>query len=126
MGGVRVSGTGLPALLSSAAGALGSRLIAVVLSGRLTGGAEGVREVKRLGGRVLVQDPATAEAPAMPEAALATGCVDFVLPAEGLGHALVALCAAAGASELFPSAPEPSARRLRTNAEAVARSTRPV
>jgi two-component system chemotaxis response regulator CheB len=88
-------------LLSSAARALGSRLIAVVLSGRLNGGAEGVREVKRLGGRVLVQDPATAEAPAMPEAALATGCVDFVLPAEGLGHALVALCAAAGASELF-------------------------
>ncbi len=33
----------------------------------------------RLGGRVLVQDPATAEAPGMPNAALATGCVDFVL-----------------------------------------------
>jgi two-component system chemotaxis response regulator CheB len=89
------------ALLASAAAALGSRLIAVVLSGRLTGGASGVKEVKRLGGRVLVQDPVTSEAPGMPSAALATGCVDFALPVEGLGNALIALCAAAGASELF-------------------------
>lgn len=88
-------------LLMSAASVLGTRLIAVVMSGRLTAGAKGVREVKRRGGRVLVQDPATAEAPGMPNAALATGCVDFVLPPEGLGNALVALCAATGASELF-------------------------
>lgn len=88
-------------LLTSAARVLGTRLIAVVLSGRLSGGATGVREVKRMGGRVLVQEPSTAEAPAMPNAALATGCVDFVLPPEGLRNGLVALCTAAGASELF-------------------------
>jgi two-component system, chemotaxis family, protein-glutamate methylesterase/glutaminase len=88
-------------LLTSAARALGPRLIAVVLSGRLTGGAIGVREVKRLGGRVLVQDPATAEATGMPNAALATGCVDFMLPPDGLRNGLVALCSGTGASELF-------------------------
>ena len=88
-------------LLSSAAGAYGPRLIAVVLSGRLEGGAQGAREVKRYGGRVLVQDPETAAAASMPTAALATGAVDFALPPESIGKAIVALCAASGAAELF-------------------------
>jgi two-component system, chemotaxis family, protein-glutamate methylesterase/glutaminase len=88
-------------LLVSAAQAFGPALIAVVLSGRLGGGAKGVREVMRQGGRVIVQDPETAIAPSMPNAALATGCVDFALAPDSLGHALVALCAAPGAAELF-------------------------
>jgi hypothetical protein len=37
----------------------------------------------------------------MPTAALATGCVDFALSAERLGQALVTLCAATGAADLF-------------------------
>jgi two-component system chemotaxis response regulator CheB len=89
------------ALLASAARVLGSRLIAVVLSGRLEGGACGVREVKRRGGRVIVEDPQSAVAPSMPNAALATGCVDFVLSPEGIANALVAMCSSAGAAELF-------------------------
>lgn len=88
-------------LLASAAAALGPRLICVVLSGRLAGGAEGVRAAKPRGARILAQHPDTADAPSMPNAALATGCVDFVLPPESLGPALVALCAAPGAAELF-------------------------
>lgn len=36
--------------------------------------------IKRHGGRVLAQDPATARAGRMPSSAIATGCVDFVLP----------------------------------------------
>jgi two-component system chemotaxis response regulator CheB len=88
-------------LLLSAAAALGPALIAVVLSGRLDGGARGVREVKRHGGRVLVQDPASAAAAGMPSSALATGCVDFALSPRALGSALLALCAAPGAAELL-------------------------
>ena len=88
-------------LLTSAADVFGPRLIAVVLSGRLDGGARGVSAAKESGGRVLVQDPDTATAAAMPRAALATGYVDFALPPESLGQALVALCAAVGAAELF-------------------------
>jgi two-component system chemotaxis response regulator CheB len=89
------------ALLTSTARALGPRMIAIVLSGRLNGGAEGIRQVKRQGGRVLVEDPRTAVAPSMPNAALATGCVDFALGPQTLGDALTAMCAAAGAAELF-------------------------
>lgn len=88
-------------LLASAAEVFGSRVIAVVLSGRLDGGARGVREVKRAGGRVIVEDPRTAAIASMPNAALATGCVDFALPPEAIGNALLAMCAAAGAADLF-------------------------
>jgi two-component system chemotaxis response regulator CheB len=88
-------------LMSGAAQAFGARLIAVVLSGQLDAGALGVRAVKAHGGRVLVQDPASAVAPSMPRAALGTGCADVTLPPDALGDALVALCAAPGAAELF-------------------------
>jgi two-component system chemotaxis response regulator CheB len=88
-------------LLASAARAFGHRLIAIVLSGRLEGGARGIREVKRHGGRVIVQDPVSAVAASMPTAALLTGCVDFSLTPDRIGDALVALCAATGAAELF-------------------------
>jgi two-component system chemotaxis response regulator CheB len=87
------------ALLSFAARVYGPRLIAVVLSGRLTGGAAGADAVKREGGRVLVQDPATADAPSMPNAALATGGVDSTLPPDSIGKALVAFCGTSGAAE---------------------------
>jgi two-component system chemotaxis response regulator CheB len=104
--GVLGTGSGLghrfaDELLLSAAAAFGPAVIAVVLSGRLEGGACGVREVKRRGGRVLVQEPKTAAATGMPSAALATGCVDFALGPVSLAHALLALCAATGAAELF-------------------------
>lgn len=95
-------------LLVSAAGAFGPALIAVVLSGRLDAGARGVREVKRHGGRVLVQDPVSAAAPGMPNAALATGWVDFALDPPALGRALLALCAAPGAAELLRVRPNAS------------------
>lgn len=85
-------------MLASAARAFGPRLIAIVLPGRLDGGARGVREVKRRGGRVLVQSPDSAVGASMPNAALATGCVDFALTPDRLGEALVAFCSATGAA----------------------------
>jgi two-component system, chemotaxis family, protein-glutamate methylesterase/glutaminase len=88
-------------LLESASVAFGENLIAVVLSGRLSGGAEGVRAVKQRGGRVLAQDPRTAEAASMPDAALATGCVDFAFEPQLIACALTAFCGAEGAAELF-------------------------
>lgn len=89
------------ALLSSAAAALGPAVIGVVLTGMLRDGTTGVRAVKRHGGRVLAQDPVTARAAGMPSSAIATGCVDFVLPLHRIAAALVALTMAPGAAELF-------------------------
>lgn len=75
-------------LFESAARAWGSALIAVVLTGSNSDGAKGVTEVRRMGGRVLVQSPATCESAGMPEAAIATGCFDAILPLDEIGSAL--------------------------------------
>jgi len=88
-------------LLESVASVYGDRAIAVVLTGQLDDAAAGAREIKRRGGRVLVQDEETSAAFAMPSAAIATGCVDFVLPLGTIAPALVALAMVPGADELF-------------------------
>lgn len=54
--------------------------IAVVLSGTGSDGMLGVKEIKAKGGLVIVQDPVEAEFDDMPQSAIATGLVDFVLP----------------------------------------------
>jgi two-component system chemotaxis response regulator CheB len=88
---------GLPALhladdlFASAADAYGTRALGIVLTGRLSDGAAGVCALKRRGGRVIVQDPATAEQASMPASAVATGCVDAVLDLPGIAAALRAL-----------------------------------
>ena len=84
--------------------------IAVILTGSLADGADGCRAVKRGGGRVLVQDPATARASGMPATAIATGCADFVLPPDRLASALLALTTAPGAAELLTVPLPPWAR----------------
>ncbi|MFG2145406.1 chemotaxis protein CheB [Streptomyces sp. NPDC048696] len=69
-------------LFESVAGAYGPRAIACVLTGTGSDGAMGVDAVKSRGGTVIAQDPGTAEFKGMPEAAVGTGAVDFVLPLE--------------------------------------------
>ncbi|MEO5735002.1 MAG: chemotaxis protein CheB [Rubrivivax sp.] len=53
---------------------------AVVLSGTGTDGAMGLLRIKEMGGVSFAQQPSEAEHPGMPQAAIATGMVDFVLP----------------------------------------------
>ncbi|MFG2793051.1 chemotaxis protein CheB [Streptomyces sp. NPDC048419] len=69
-------------LFESVAAAYGPQAIACVLTGTGRDGAQGVDAVKSRGGTVIVQDPATSEFSGMPEAAVGTGPVDFVLPLE--------------------------------------------
>ena len=59
----------------------GSRSACVILSGTGPNGSAGIKRVKEYGGLVVAQDPAEAEYPDMPRNAMATGCVDLVLPA---------------------------------------------
>ena len=75
-------------LFISAAETYGPRALAVVLTGTGLDGSQGVVAIKRCGGTVLAQDPADAEFPAMPEAALATGSVDRVLPLAAMAQAI--------------------------------------
>ncbi|MGZ0153576.1 chemotaxis protein CheB [Kribbella sp. WER1] len=78
-------------LFESVAGAYGARAIACVLTGSGSDGAMGVSAVKSRGGTVIAEDPESAEFRGMPEAAVGTGSVDFVLPLDEIADVIVAL-----------------------------------
>jgi two-component system chemotaxis response regulator CheB len=78
-------------LLTSLAVAVGPQAIAVVLTGFGHDGAAGVAAIKRFGGTVLASDHASSREYSMPEAAIATGHVDHVLPVDEIGRTLVRL-----------------------------------
>jgi two-component system CheB/CheR fusion protein len=77
--------------LTSLATVQGDRAVAVILSGTGSDGAQGVRVVKERGGVVFVQKPETAKYDGMPQAAIATGAADMVLPPAGIAGKLVDL-----------------------------------
>lgn len=66
----------------------GHKAVGVVLSGTSTDGTVGLEEIKAAGGIALAQD-ATAQHDGMPRSAIGAGCVDFVLPPEGIAAELV-------------------------------------
>ena len=78
-------------LFESVAASYTDRAIAVVLTGTGSDGSMGVRGIKKMGGTVIVQDPQHAEFRGMPEAAIATQLVDFVLPLDDIAGALMTL-----------------------------------
>jgi two-component system chemotaxis response regulator CheB len=78
-------------LFESAADAYGSALVGVVLTGANEDGAKGLRRIRRLGGLAIVQDPRTAEAKRMPEAAIATAGADRILTVDGIAALLIEL-----------------------------------
>ncbi|TWT90346.1 Chemotaxis protein methyltransferase [Pseudobythopirellula maris] len=63
--------------------------IGVVLTGTGSDGTLGLREIKEMGGLVVVQDPSDAEYDGMPQSAVATGLVDLVLPLAEIPAALL-------------------------------------
>jgi two-component system CheB/CheR fusion protein len=64
------------------------RAICIVLTGADHDGTAGLKAIKAAGGMVIAQLPATAQHPSMPESAIDTGLVDYVLPIEEMGEAL--------------------------------------
>ena len=88
-------------LFVSVALRFGALALGVVLTGAGHDGALGAAMIKQQGGRVLAQDARSAAYRAMPEAAIATGCVDFVLPLAHIAPALVTLVMAPAAASLF-------------------------
>jgi chemotaxis response regulator CheB len=88
------------ALFRSAASAYGQRVIGVVLTGMLYDGAAGLWQIRKHGGVAIVQDPADAQYPEMPENAIRSLVVDHVLPLDKIGEALIEL-----------TQPEPGAAR---------------
>jgi two-component system, chemotaxis family, CheB/CheR fusion protein len=86
----RTQGKHLPidAFFTSLATECGHQAIAIVLSGSGDDGAIGIAAVKAAGGITFAQTPTSAEFPTMPQNAIATGQVDFVLPPVGIAAEL--------------------------------------
>ena len=91
--------------LHSLASDIGDQAIAIVLSGTGTDGTKGIADIKRAGGLVFVQDPATAKFDGMPYNAISSGNIDFILSPESIAEELLSQQKKAPASVIVDSLP---------------------
>ena len=78
------------------------KLIAVIVSGYDGDGAAALCGIKEVGGITIAQKLDTARQPDMPESAIASGCIDFVLAPEDIAREI--LCIARAEDPLPPAA----------------------
>jgi two-component system chemotaxis response regulator CheB len=81
------------ALFKSASVTFGDSLVSVVLTGMGNDGAEGTRTVKNAGGITIAQNEASSMIFGMPQAAIETNCVDFILPLNEIADKLISITA---------------------------------
>ena len=67
------------------------KLIAVIVSGYDGDGAAALGGIKNVGGITIAQKPETAKQPDMPESAIESGCVDFILSPEQIAQKIVGI-----------------------------------
>lgn len=79
-------------LLESAADAYGHRTLGVLLTCASEDGVAGAVAMRRHGATVLVQDPAEARSPVLPNAVIAAGAASHVLPLPDLRRRMIRLC----------------------------------
>jgi len=65
------------------------KLVAVIVSGFDGDGADALCGIKEAGGITMAQKPETAAQPDMPESAIASGCIDFILSPEDIAKEIV-------------------------------------
>ncbi|MDQ3254264.1 MAG: hypothetical protein M3R15_10230, partial [Acidobacteriota bacterium] len=84
----QTSGQHLPIdfFLRSLAEDRSSRAIGVILSGTASDGTLGIEAIKVEGGIAFAQDPKSAKYDSMPQSAVDSGCVDFVLTPENIAQ----------------------------------------
>lgn len=88
---VNFSRPAIDVLFESAADLYGERLLGIVLTGGNNDGARGLQAIGRAGGLTVVQCPEQAQAPYMPEEALAAGPVNHVMTLEQIAAWLATL-----------------------------------
>lgn len=92
---VRYSRPSIDVAMMSAADAYGHHGVGIVLTGANADGSAGLRRMADSGALAVVQDPATAEMPVMPQAALAAVPTARVFPIERIAPFLTELARAA-------------------------------
>ena len=88
---VHFSRPSIDLLFESVAATFGDEAIGIIISGTGRDGAMGIKAIKEQGGTTLAQNQATSEHFGMPDAAIATGMVDFVLPVYDIAKAITEL-----------------------------------
>ncbi len=78
-------------LFNSVAETYKNKAIAVVLTGTGTDGRKGVQTIKKMGGIVIAQNKESSEYFGMPNSAIKTGVVDYILPLEDIPDCLISL-----------------------------------
>ena len=67
------------------------KLIAIIVSGYDGDGAAALCELKQAGGTTIAQKLSTAKQPDMPESAIDTGCIDYILSPEDIAKKIIQL-----------------------------------
>ena len=75
------------------------KLFAVIVSGYDGDGADALCGIKEVGGITIAQKPDTASQPDMPESAIASGCIDFILSPEAIAKEIVRIAHAEPTAE---------------------------
>lgn len=70
------------------------KLVAVIVSGYDGDGAAALCGIQQVGGITIAQKPDTAGQPDMPESAIESGCIDFILSPEGIAQEIVRIARA--------------------------------
>ncbi|MDB5413175.1 MAG: CheB methylesterase [Rubritepida sp.] len=65
------------------------QLIAVIVSGLDGDGSAAMCQIKEVGGITIAQRPETAAQPEMPQSAIASGCIDYVLSPSEIGRTIM-------------------------------------
>ena len=78
-------------LFGSVAACAGANVVAVILTGMGSDGAQGMRRLKQTGAATIAQDEETCVVYGMPSSAVELGVVDHVLPLSAIPHAILRL-----------------------------------
>ena len=77
------------------------KLIAVIVSGYDGDGADALGNIKEVGGTTIAQKPDTATQPDMPESAIESGYIDFILSPEDIAKEIVRIMSKHSVNNVF-------------------------
>lgn len=85
---VRHSMPSIDVTFESAAEVFGPKIVGIIMTGASNDGSDGIKAIKKSGGITIAQDPGEAQFPFMPQSAISTRHVDFILSTDAIGKFL--------------------------------------
>jgi two-component system chemotaxis response regulator CheB len=79
----------IDSMMISAAGSFGGETVGVIMTGMGTDGVEGIKAIKRAGGKTIAQDEKSSVVFGMNKASIDSGCVDRVVPLENIAEEII-------------------------------------